>query len=84
MFQYYLILILILGTGTLINRNRIIRILLLGLFLLVQTFIAIYGYYHFNAEEAGGYFRFDSLGVIFLSVLTVLSYTTIFHKLPLP
>jgi hydrogenase-4 component F len=80
MFLYYLILILLLASGTFINRNRNIRILLLGLFLSVQTAITIYAYNHFHAEEAGGYFGYDSLGVIFLTVLTILSFTTIFHS----
>jgi hydrogenase-4 component F len=80
MFQYYLILVLLLGAGTLINRNRIIRIILLLLFLSIQTATTLYGYSHFGSEEAAGYFSFDSLGVIFLSVLTILSFTTIFHS----
>lgn len=80
MFQYYLILVLLLGAGTLVNRNNIVRILLLMLFLSIQTAITIYGYFHFGAEEAGGYFNFDSLGILFLSVLTILSFTTIFHS----
>jgi len=80
MFQYYLILILILGIGTLINRNRLIRILMLVLFLAIQTSITIYGYFHLGIQEAGGYFNFDSLGVLFLTVLSILSFTTIFHS----
>lgn len=80
MFQYYLVLILILVTGTVINRNHNIRILLLALFLSVQTAITIYACFHIDAEEAGGYFSFDSLGVLFLIVLTILSYTTILHS----
>ncbi|MFA6128320.1 MAG: proton-conducting transporter membrane subunit [Bacteroidales bacterium] len=80
MFGYYLILILLLGTGTLINRNTSIRILLLIVFLATQTAISIYGYLHLNTTELGGNFGYDSLGVLFLVVLTVLSYTTIFHS----
>lgn len=80
MFQFYLILVLLLGAGTLVNRNNIVRILLLILFLSIQTAITIYGYYHFGTEEARGYFNFDSLGILFLSVLTILSFTTIFHS----
>jgi hydrogenase-4 component F len=80
MFQYYLVLILILAAGTFVNRNRNLRILLLGLFLSVQTAITVYAYNHFHSEEAGGYFGYDSLGVIFLTVLTILSFTTVFHS----
>jgi hydrogenase-4 component F len=80
MFGYYLIIVLLLGTGTLLNRNRVIRILLLAVFLAVQTAIAIYGYLHLNTGELGGTFYYDSLGVLFLGVLSVLSYTTVFHS----
>jgi len=80
MFGYYLIIILLLGAGSLINRNTLVRILLLLLFLSTQTAIAIYGYFHHNTNEIGGYFTYDSLGVLFLFVLTILSFTTIFHS----
>lgn len=80
MFQYYLISVLVLAVGAFINRNRSIRILLLILFLSVQTGITFFAWNHFHAEEAGGYFSYDSLGVLFLTVLTVLSFTTVFHS----
>jgi hydrogenase-4 component F len=80
MFQYYLIAVLILGVGTYLNRNSAVRILLLVLFLTLQSGLTIYSYLHFGTEEAGGYFGFDALGTIFLSVLTILSFTTIFHS----
>ena len=80
MFGYYLIIVVLLGVGSLINRNNKIRIALLALFLLTQTAITIYGFSHLKTEEAGGYFTYDSLGSIFLCVLTVLSYTTVFHS----
>jgi hydrogenase-4 component F len=80
MFGYYLIIILLLGIGSMINRNSKIRILLLLLFLLTQTAIAFYGFFHINTPELDGNFYYDSLGVLFLFVLTILSYTTIFHS----
>lgn len=80
MFGYYLILILLLGAGTLINRNTVIRILLLALFLAAQSAITVYGYLHLDTSELGGNFGYDSLGVLFLVVLTILSFTTIFHS----
>jgi hydrogenase-4 component F len=79
MFKYYLIIILLLGTLSLLNRNRVIRILLLSLFLLAQTTITIYGYCHLHAGELG-FFTYDSIGIIFMCVLTILSYTTIYHS----
>jgi len=80
MFGYYLITILLLGTGSLINRNKQIRILLLLLFLSTQTAVAFYGFIHLNTSELDGNFYYDPLGVLFLFVLTILSYTTIFHS----
>ena len=41
--------------------------------------MTIYAYFHLN-EENSGYFRFDALGIIFMCVLTLLSYTTIYHS----
>ncbi len=80
MFKYYLISTLLLGTGTLLNRNRFIRLLLLGLFLALQSAITIYGFMHLHETEPGGYFSYDSLGILFLAVLTILSFTTAIHS----
>ena len=80
MFGYYLIIVVLLGVGSLINRNNKVRIALLALFLLSQTAITIYCFSHLKVTEAGGYFTYDSLGSIFLCVLTVLSFTTVFHS----
>ncbi|OIP05495.1 MAG: hypothetical protein AUJ97_00750 [Bacteroidetes bacterium CG2_30_32_10] len=79
MFHYYLIITILLAAGTIINRNNTIRILLLGAFLVLQTTLAIYGYSNLHKEEFS-FFAYDSLGVIFLGVLTILSYTTIIHS----
>lgn len=80
MFVYYLIIVFALAAGVLVNRNFLVRIVLLSLFLLVQTGICIYSYFHLN-EESLGYFNFDAIGVIFMCVLTMLSYTTVYHSL---
>ncbi len=79
MFIYYLIISVLLAIATFFNRNIIVRILLLGVFLLTQTTITVYGYCHIHKEELD-LFAYDSLGIIFLCVLTILSYTTIFHS----
>ena len=79
MFVLYLIIAFLIGVGTLLNRNHTVRILLLALFLAVQTIITIYAYFHLN-EEIYNYFKYDALGVIFMCVLTILSYTTIYHS----
>jgi len=79
MFGYYLIIAFFVGIVSILNRNRVVRILLLGLFLAIQTAITIYAYCHLN-ESNTIYFKFDALGVIFMCVLTLLSYTTIYHS----
>jgi hydrogenase-4 component F len=80
MFGYYLIITLLLAIGTFFNRNATIRILLLLLFLAAQTTISVFGYVHLNSEELGGNFKYESLSVLFLIVLTILSFTTVFHS----
>jgi len=79
MFGYYLIIAFLIGVVSMLNRNRMVRIVLLALFLAIQTAMTIYAYFHLN-EENSGYFKFDALGVIFMCVLTILSYTTIYHS----
>jgi hydrogenase-4 component F len=79
MFGYYVITAFLLGLASLLNRNHLVRILLLYFFLAVQTAITIFGYFHPN-EEFLGYIKFDALGIIFMCVLTLLTYTTIYHS----
>lgn len=79
MFGYYLIIAFLIGIVSMLNRNSMVRILLLALFLAIQTAITIYAYFHLN-ETNTVYFKFDALGVIFMCVLTLLSYTTIYHS----
>ncbi|HEY5509539.1 MAG TPA: proton-conducting transporter membrane subunit [Prolixibacteraceae bacterium] len=49
------------------------------MFLILQTATTIYAYFHLN-EEDSGYFKFDAIGVLFMCVLTLLSFTTIYHS----
>lgn len=79
MFVYYLIISLLIVVATMLNRNRMVRIAFLVLFLAVQTTMTFYAYFHLN-EVNSGYFKFDALGVIFMCVLTILSYTTVYHS----
>ena len=74
MIGYYLIIAFVIGIISMLNRNRMVRIGLLVLFLAVQTVITIYAYFHLN-EESAGYFKFDALGVIFMC-----TYNTKLHN----
>lgn len=80
MFILYLILIVLLAAGLFFIRNRKFRTGLLGLFLVLQTILPVYGFLNLNTPEAGGYFSYDPLGIILLAVLTILSYTTVLHS----
>jgi hydrogenase-4 component F len=79
MFGIYLIVAFSIAMLTMLNRNKTVRIGLLILFITLQTAITIYAYIHLN-EENTRYFKFDALGVIFMCVLTILSYTTVYHS----
>ncbi len=79
MFGYYLIIGFLIGIVSMLNRNCMVRIILLSTFLAVQTAITVYAYFHLN-EISSGYFKSDALGVIFLCVLTILSFTTFYHS----
>ncbi len=80
MFLFYLIAVVLLSAGMTVVRNRQASALLVLLFLGLQTLLPVYGYYHMGQPEAGGYFRFDPPGILFLGILTLLSYTTLFHS----
>jgi len=79
MLGYYLTIAFLIGIGTAFNRNQTVRIMLLALFMTAQTAITIYAYFHLNGEDSG-YFKYDAIGVIFMGVLTLLSFTTIYHS----
>ncbi len=79
MFSYYIIIAILLAAGTVINKNIALRKILLLSFLLLQTAITIYGFQHLHQTEFR-FFTYDSLGIIFLCVLTILSYTTVYHS----
>lgn len=79
MLIYYLILSFLIGLATVFNRNQTVRIVLLVLFMAAQTTITLFAYLNLNTEDAG-YFKYDAISVIFMFVLTLLSYTTIYHS----
>jgi len=63
----------------LLRRNSLTRAALF-LFLALQTAFTVYAFIHQGQKELS-YFLFDSVGLIFLSVLTILSYTTVYYSL---
>ncbi|MHC1706711.1 MAG: proton-conducting transporter membrane subunit [Bacteroidales bacterium] len=77
MALYYILTVLLIA-GILLLRNRNIVSLFTVLFLIVQISLNIFAALEINTLQLE-YFTFDSLGLIFLSILTVLSVTTVFH-----
>ncbi len=79
MFSFYIVIVFLLAVSLFFNRNNVVRILLLSAFLLLQSSVTIYGYFHLNTTELD-FFTFDHVGIIFMTVLTILSFTTVFHS----
>lgn len=75
----YLIGVFLLGAGLIINRNKMVNYMLTLLFLVLQWGFTIYTYFHLNATEAE-YFTFDSLGVLLLFILSIISMPAIIHS----
>jgi len=75
----YLIGALLIGTGLFINRNKMVNYMLTSLFIVLQWGFTVYACFHLNLTEAE-YFTFDSLGVLLLLVLSIISIPAIFHS----
>lgn len=75
----YLIGVLLIGAGLFINRNKMVNYMLTLLFIVLQWGFTIYAYFHLNVTEAE-YFTFDSLGVLLLMVLSIISIPAIFRS----
>jgi len=74
---YFIFAILIVSGILLIRRRRVVEIFTL-LFLSAQISLVFYAFYHHGATDLA-YFNYDALGLIFLSVLTIISITTVYH-----
>ena len=61
------------------NRNRILRYLLIVVFLVLQIGFTVYEYLHINATELT-YFTSDSLGLLLLTTLTIISIPAFYHS----
>ena len=71
MIGIYLIGTLIISSLLVVNRNRRVNYLLVGLFTVLQWILTLYEYNHLNKEELG-YFIPDSLAILFLFALSVI------------
>jgi hydrogenase-4 component F len=62
-----------------VNRNRVLNRLLVIAFLLLQIGFTIYEYLHINTTELT-YFTVDSLGLLLLMVLCIISIPAFYHS----
>ncbi|HLG38770.1 MAG TPA: hypothetical protein VI461_03840, partial [Chitinophagaceae bacterium] len=79
MIGIYLIAAFIIALVLFFNRNKTLNYLLAGVFVLLQWIFTVYEYKHLNIEELG-YFIPDSLAVIFLIVLSIISIPVFYHS----
>jgi len=78
MLLLYFIFSAVCAAIVLLHKNERLTQILACAFLVSQSVLCIYGITHIG-ETSLGYFKFDALGVIFLSVLSILSFASIFH-----
>ncbi|OFY64541.1 MAG: hypothetical protein A3H98_01075 [Bacteroidetes bacterium RIFCSPLOWO2_02_FULL_36_8] len=79
MIGIYLIGTLIISSLLVVNRNRRVNYLLVGLFTVLQWILTLYEYNHLNKEELG-YFIPDSLAILFLFALSVIIIPVFYHS----
>lgn len=79
MIGIYLAGAFIIGALQFFNRNRFIRHLLIIIFLCLQIGFTVFEYLHQNKTELT-YFTADSLGLLFLATLTIISIPAFYHS----
>ncbi|NVO02947.1 MAG: hypothetical protein HXX09_09645 [Bacteroidetes bacterium] len=79
MIEIYLIGAFLIGVGLFFNRNTVLTNIMLVLFLALQWTFTIHAYLNLNSTELT-YFTFDSLGVLLLLTLSVVSVPAIIHS----
>jgi hydrogenase-4 component F len=65
--------------GLFVNRNKTVNYSLIGLFLIVQWGFTIYSCFNYKTTAAE-YFSFDSLGILLLITLSIISVPTAIHS----
>lgn len=79
MIGIYLIGAFSIALALFLNRNKTITFILLGLFLILQGALAFYAYFNLQTTD-WSYFTYDSLGVLLLTTLSIISVPAIFHS----
>ena len=79
MIVIYLISAFIIAGLLFANRNSVINNILIIIFGILQTGFTIYACCHYK-NSALGYFTFDSLGLLLLMTLSIITIPTLFHS----
>jgi hydrogenase-4 component F len=75
----YLISAFVIAALLFANRSNIINNFLIVVFSILQTSFTIYACYHYK-NSIPGYFTFDSLGLLLLMTLSVITIPALFHS----
>lgn len=78
MILLFLIAAIVLSSTIFIAKNRTVTILALSVFSMALVAITLYAYAHIN-ETDSLYYRFDALGFLMTSVLSIISLASIYH-----
>lgn len=79
MIGIYLIAAFSIAIALFFNRNKTVTFALLGLFLILQGALTIHAYFHLHTTE-WNYFTYDSLGVLLLVTLSIISVPAFIHS----
>jgi hydrogenase-4 component F len=79
MIGIYLIATIILGFSLFLTSNRRMTYLLVWCFIILQWSLTVYTFNHLNQNELG-YFTCDALGIIFLSILSIIGAAAFYHS----
>jgi hydrogenase-4 component F len=79
MTAIYLITAFVIAGAILINRNTILNNLMVILFGILQIVLTVYACYHYKSS-ALVYFTFDSLGILLLLTLTIITVPALIHS----
>lgn len=79
MIGVYLIIVIILSLSLFLSRDRKLSYLLVWCFIILQWVLTVYVYNHKNQTELE-YFTSDSLGIIFLGILSIVCVPAFYHS----
>ncbi len=79
MIAIFIIISFVISLSVYLLKNNIVTKFISTIFLLLLMALNVYAYIHLN-EESSIYFKFDSMGVVLMSILSILSIATFYHS----